>query len=51
MFCIVVVFYVGIGNFVGVVIVVVVGGLGVLFWMWIIVFLGVVISLIENILV
>lgn len=32
---------VGIGNIVGVFIVIFIGGFGVVFWMWIIVFLGV----------
>lgn len=32
---------VGIGNIVGVVIVIIFGGLGVFFWMWMVVFLGV----------
>lgn len=42
---------VGIGNIVGVVIVIVLGGLGVVFWMWVIVFIGVVSVFIEVILV
>lgn len=42
---------VGIGNIVGVVIVVVFGGLGVVFWMWVVVFLGVGLVYVELIFV
>lgn len=38
---------VGVGNVVGVVIVIVIGGLGVVFWMWVIVFLGMSLVFVE----
>lgn len=38
---------VGIGNIVGVVIVIGIGGFGVLFWMWMIVLLGMVLKYFE----
>lgn len=46
-----IVFCVGIGNLVGVVIVILVGGLGVVFWMWLIVVIGGVFVFVESILV
>lgn len=42
---------VGTGNIVGVVVVIGFGGLGVVFWMWMVVFFGVVIVYVEFILV
>lgn len=42
---------VGIGNIVGVVMVIKFGGLGVLFWMWVVVFFGMVIKYVEGLLV
>lgn len=49
--CIVLVVIVGIGNIVGVVIVIKVGGFGVFFWMWIVVFFGMVIKYLEGVFV
>lgn len=40
---------VGIGNFVGVVVVILLGGVGSIFWMWVIVFLGMVIGFVESV--
>lgn len=39
------------GNIIGIVIVIVFGGLGVVFWMWIIVIIGLVLSFVESIFV
>lgn len=39
------------GNIMGIVIVIVFGGSGVIFWMWIIVIIGLVLSFVESILV
>lgn len=50
-FVILLVSCVGIGNLVGVVMVIVIGGLGVIFWMWIIVLLGVLSVFVEFIFV
>lgn len=47
-FCISMVVCVGIGNIIGIVIVIVFGGLGVIFWMWIIVVIGLVLSFVES---
>lgn len=38
------------GNLVGVVVVIFLGGVGVIFWMWMIVFLGMVIGFVESVL-
>lgn len=51
MLCISFVVCVGMGNMVGVVVVLIVGGFGVIFWMWLIVMLGMVIFFVESILV
>lgn len=48
---IVMVVMIGMGNIVGVVIVVIIGGFGVIFWMWIIVLFGMVIKYVEVIFV
>lgn len=45
--CIVFFVIIGIGNIVGVVIVIKFGGLGVLFWMWFVVLFGMVIKYVE----
>lgn len=42
---------VGIGNIIGIVIVIVLGGFGVVFWMWIIFIISLVFSFVESILV
>lgn len=38
------------GNLVGVVVVIFLGGLGVIFWMWMIVLLGMVMGFVESVL-
>lgn len=50
-FFIFVVFWVGIGNLIGVVLVIVIGGSGVVFWMWVVVVVGMVLSFVESMLV
>lgn len=45
--CISFVVCVGSGNLVGVVLVIIVGGFGVVFWMWVVVFIGMVILFVE----
>lgn len=51
-FCVLIIVFfgiVGIGNISGVVFVIFLGGLVVLFWMWVMVFLGMIIKFVEVI--